>query len=323
MLEATLVLVNFHSEEHVCEALAHLEVRPDDWPVQVVIVDNSPERGLAARLAGRARPVEYVTLGHNVGFAAAVNRGIERARGTTVVLLNPDARPEAGCLRGLVDVLATHGAGVAGPALVPFDDSEPAVPSATRADPTWLTAMIEHTVARRLAPAGWLDRRYFLRADDRVGEASARGAAEPVRCAMVQGACLALRRQWIERVGGFDAERFFLYWEETDFCRRVRAAGGTVLYCPALRCRHLGGGSMPDGRQDAHAYWRSFYAYHRKHGGRVYAALLGVSLLAGAAAEYLVLSALHVWRRGGDAALARDRAALGGRMAEQLAAWRR
>jgi GT2 family glycosyltransferase len=165
-----------------------------------------------------------------------------------------------------------------------------------------------------LAPPGWLDRHYFLSAD---------GATEPVSCAMVQGACLALRAEWIERVGPLDEDRFFLYWEETDFCRRVRAAGGTVLYCPALRCRHRGGASMPNGRQDARAYWRSFFAYHRKHEGPGYAALLGVSLLTGTVAEYLLLSALNCWRLGRDPVLVRDRAALGERVAEQVAAWRR
>ena len=314
MLDATVVLVNYRSEDHVCEALAQLERCADDWPAQVVVVDNSPARGLAARLVQRAAAVEYVPMECNAGFAAAVNRGLARARCATVVLLNPDARPEAGCLRGLVEVLGAHDAAVAGPALIPFDDGARAVPSATRADASWLTIMVEHTVAHRLAPAGWLDRHYFLSAGD---------GQQPLPCAMVQGACLALRTEWVARVGPFDAARFFLYWEETDFCRRVRAAGGTVLYCPALRCRHLGGATMPNGRQDARAYWRSFYAYHRKHGGRAHVALLRVGLLAGTTAEYLVLSALHHWRHGRDAALRVDRAALGERVAAQVAAWRR
>lgn len=313
MLEATLILVNFHTEDDVCEALAHVEASPGDRPAGIVVVDNSPDRGLAERLAPLAAPVEYVPLAANLGFAAAVNRGLERSRQATVILLNPDARPEAGCLRGLVDVLGRRGAAVAGPALLPFDDSEVPVPSATRTDPTWRTLVVEHTVAHRLAPAGWLARNYFLSPD---------AGTEPVACAMVQGACLALRREWLERVGPFDEQRFFLYWEETDFCRRVRAAGGTVLYCPALRCRHRGAASMPNGRQDARAYWRSFYAYQRKHAGRARAALLGVALLAGGAAEYIILSALDVWRRGRDPVLARDRAALGERLGEQVGAWR-
>jgi GT2 family glycosyltransferase len=314
VLEATLVLVNFRSEGHVAEALAQLESRPEDRPAQIVVIDNSPERGLEDRLAYGPARVEYLGLPRNAGFAAAVNLGLERARCASIVLLNPDARPEAGCLRGLVDALASSGAAVAGPSLVPFDDAATRVPSATRIDPTWWTTMVEHTVARRLAPPGWLDLHYFLRAD---------GGSEALDCATVQGACLALSAEWLGRVGRFDQERFFLYWEETDFCRRVRAAGGRVVYCPWLRCRHLGGASTPNGRQDTRAYWRSFYAYHRKYAGRGYAALLGVSLLGGVAAEYLLLSALNAWRRGRDPVLLRDRAAMGARVVEQMAAWRK
>jgi GT2 family glycosyltransferase len=160
-----------------------------------------------------------------------------------------------------------------------------------------------------LAPSDWLAKHYFL---------DARTSRGPVECAMVQGACFAFRKVWSDRVGGFDADRFFLYWEETDFCRRVMAVGGKVLFCPQLICRHRGGVSMPNGKQDIRHFWRSFYAYHRKHDGVLKTGLLRLLLSSGMAAEYLLLTGLRHWRRDADSVLVSDHEELGARLREQL-----
>lgn len=309
MLNASLIIVNFQSEAHVRECVAHLRPGSADCPAQLIVIDNSPERGLVQQLAPWHATLEYVAASHNIGFAAAVNMGMRRIREETVILLNPDARPELGCLPGLLDILSlTEGAAVAGPALLPFDRTAPVVPSATRRDPGLITSLIEYTIVRRLVSGDWLAKHYFL--DPRVEK-------HPIECAMVQGACFAFRRKWSNRVGDFDADRFFLYWEDTDFCRRVRKAGGTVLYCPNLHCRHLGGASMPNGAEDVQQFWRGFYAYNRKHVGVLRCAVLRLLLTGGMAAEYLLLSGLRVSRRDRDPRLASDHVSLRARLREQ------
>jgi len=312
VIEASVIVVNYRSEDHVCALLELLARVEDDRPAQVIVIDNSPERGLQGRLPATIAS-DYVRSSYNCGFGTAVNRGVRHARCQTLILLNPDARPEPGCLRGLAETLTAERVAAAGPALLPFDRTNPCVPSAIRVDPGWLTAMVEHTVAHRFASNDWLDRHYFL---------TPGSGSHLVECAAVQGACMSLSKDWVERIGGFD-ERFFLYFEETDLCRRLRATGGRVLYCPTLACRHLGGASTTDGRQDRRAYWHSFYAYHRKHGGRVYATLLHASMLVGTASEYAILCVLDLWRRGHDPVLSRDRAALGEQVVLQASSWRR
>jgi N-acetylglucosaminyl-diphospho-decaprenol L-rhamnosyltransferase len=129
---------------------------------------------------------------------------------------------------------------------------------------------------------------------------------------------MAVRRRIFAQLGGLDAERFFLYWEETDFCRRVRLAGGRVLFCPHLRCRHLGGASAAQAPRSRLWFWRGLYAYHRKHRGPAYAALIWTLLIPGIAAEWLVLTALHGARRGRDPKLRSDRRELAARLGAQL-----
>lgn len=315
MQTTSLLIVNFNSETHTLAALALLASRPGEWPGQLVVVDNSPANGLSGRLEPLGPGVRYIPAVRNLGFAGGVNLGLANCSGRFVILLNPDARPEPHCLSGLVKVLADQPAiAVAGPALLPLDGSTPPVPSATRRDPSLLTALIEYTALHRLMCSDWLQTRYFVMPGSE---------AAPVDCAMVQGACFAFRRDWQERAGPFDAERFFLYWEETDFCRRVRRLGGRVVYCPQLRCRHQGGASTADGEQDIRHFWRGLHAYHRKHGGPLTPLLLRLLLIPGMATELLILLLLSSFRRRGDTQLERHIGRLRAQLIEQFHSSRR
>jgi GT2 family glycosyltransferase len=81
----------------------------------------------------------------------------------------------------------------------------------------------------------------------------------------VSGACMLVRRDVFLRVGGFD-ERYFLYWEDADLCRRIRAAGHTVRYLPAARVVHaLGQSSKSAQRLAIREFHRSAYRYYCDH----------------------------------------------------------
>ena len=79
------------------------------------------------------------------------------------------------------------------------------------------------------------------------------------------GASLLIRRDAFDQVNGFD-ERFFLYWEDADLCRRMRARGQTVRYVPGARVVHLGGESSRRAHRFAtRAFHRSAYLYYTTH----------------------------------------------------------
>jgi GT2 family glycosyltransferase len=302
--------VNFQCEEHTLACIDHLRSQEGDRPAEVVVVDNSPSNKLSQGLLGTDPTVRYLAQPENPGFAGGVNRGLKQATRRIVILLNPDARPDPGCLGGLCDVVEGEGDVAAGPALIPLTPGRPSHPSALRRDPDLWTTLVEYTVAHRAVDPGWLDRNYFLRPED--------VADSPIECAMVQGACLVFPRALSDRVGEFDAARFFLYWEETDFLRRVRAAGGRVLFCPQLTCRHDGGASMVGGRQDAELFWRGLYRYHRKHNGRIAELLLRIAVVPGMAMELALLAALHLRRHGRDRDLRQDMETVRVRLREQF-----
>ena len=309
MDDVSTIVVNYRTPELTSACLRHLRELGDEAPGQMIVVDNSPTERSAEMVAGSSDRAVLLPQPGNIGFAAAVNRGAEVATRPLLVLLNPDARPEPGCLRGLTDVVRARPTTAAGPSLVSPTTGRPSEPSALRRDPGLLTSLVEYTVARRIVPGDWLDRHYYLGADSVT--------TSPVECAMVQGACVALRRSDFLGLGGFDEERFFLYWEETDFLRRLRSAGGSVLYCPHLRCVHIGGASVGGGQDEEH-FWRGLHRYHTKHSGWLLASVLRAGLAGGIAAEVAVLSCLDVLRSGRDTTLRRDLAVAQRRLHQQF-----
>jgi GT2 family glycosyltransferase len=193
---------------------------------EVVLFDNSPGDGTAARVREALPEVEHRTVGRNVGFAAGCNRAAEGAVSDYLLFLNPDAALLPGALERLVGVLdGRPGAGVAGPSLR-FPDGSPQ-PSVRR-DPSPAAILHQYTAFRYLALFGRAYRRYR---SPPAGE----GSVE-----VLMGSAMLVRTELFRRIGGFD-ERYFLYFEEADLCRRVRAAGSEVVFVPEARGEHAGG----------------------------------------------------------------------------------
>lgn len=188
---------------------------------EVVIVDNhSPAHRIARRL-GKLSGVSVVLSDRNRGFAKAVNRGSRLSRGEWVLLLNPDVTVPDGFLDNVLDAAQRWPAldpraGVIGFQLRNRDGTRQA---SAGHFPTLLS-----TVAGLVLPRA--------RRKCRHQPLSGR---KPV--AWVTGGCLLVRRDCFEQLGGMD-ERFFLYYEDVDFCRRARRLGWSVWYEPKLRVTH-------------------------------------------------------------------------------------
>lgn len=310
MNSVSLIIVNYNSESLVNDLLITLIDRPSELPDQLILVDNSPANGLADLVRAIDHSIEYYSSSHNRGFAGGVNLGLRYSKGRYIILLNPDTMPEKGCLSGLIQALTSEKKiAVAGPVLYSFDEEPQAVISATQTEPSLFSSLVEYTILQRFMPKDWLNRNYFVSPHKPNGL---------IECAMVQGACFAFKRKWLASVGDFDEEAFFLYWEETDFCRRIRKHGGKVVYCTQFACRHLGGASVQNGQQHIHHFWRSLFTYHRKHNGFFKMVILRFLLIPGIAAELLLLMFIALVRRKKNPQLIQDINRLRGIFLEQF-----
>ena len=216
----TVVVVNFCQWQNTARLTAQLA---DSEAYRrgcaaVVVVDNASPTHPAARKLQRRRGVGVVCNASNVGFARAVNRGVRATSAEWVLLLNPDVTVPPGFLDRVLQA-ATHAGprdGVVGFRLVNRDGS----PQASCGDFPTLAG-----TARGLASARAVRKGVPLAGSERR------------RVDWVTGGCLLARRDCLEELGGLD-ERFFLYYEDVDLCRRATAAGWNVCFDPSATATH-------------------------------------------------------------------------------------
>jgi len=196
-------------------------------PDRLVVIDNASSADQGDLISAVSPLVEFVRLGTNVGFAAANNLGIEMLRDCEfVALVNPDAFPESTWLDRLLAAAEAH------PDFASFAST------IERADGSG-----------RLESAGDAYHVYGTAWPSRGGGPAS--ATLPRQEVFGASAAAALyRREWLERVGGFDG-RFFCYFEDVDLNLRLQVAGGRCLYVPEARVRHVGGASSDSGREFA------------------------------------------------------------------------
>jgi N-acetylglucosaminyl-diphospho-decaprenol L-rhamnosyltransferase len=232
----------------------------------VTVVDNACPDDSAATVAGLGG-ADVIRSGRNGGFGSGCNLGAARGSAPFLLFLNPDARLAPGALEALTGALAADpGAALAAPRILHDDGSLAfSLRRFPRLRSTFAKALFLHR-AFPLAP--WTDE--LVRDPDAYERA---GTAE-----WVSGACMLVRRDAFEALGGFD-EGLFLYCEDTDLCLRLWQAGHSVRFEPGALVRHVGGASSGAGETQLIAA-RSRVYYARKHRGRIVAALerLGVAL---------------------------------------------
>ena len=227
--DLSILIVTYNSRPLIDKLLNGLAWQIDGLNAEVVLVDNASHDGTADAVAERHPGVHLVRSPQNLGFAAGNNLAARHAQGRVLLLLNPDALPARGCVaRSLALMDGDAGVGLAGARLLAEDGATQ--PSARMFPTLMQEAIVLSGLAARFPKSRW-----FGRLD--------RTWADPARAAPVDwvpGAFALVRHELFDHLGGFD-ERFFLYYEEVDLCRRIRAAGYRVQYWPELRVHHIGG----------------------------------------------------------------------------------
>lgn len=270
-VEVSVVVVNWNTRALLEQTLRTLYEHPGSGALQVIVVDNGSTDGSAAMVRSRWPDVTLVELPRNVGLTAGNNIGFRHTRGRYVLLLNSDVVVLPTTVAGLVDCLDRRpDAGCAGARHLNADGS---LQRSIDRFPGLLADLLSYSELYRLP---WvtrnLARRYPWWGDhDRELEVG-----------WVNGACLMVRREVLEQVGGLD-EDFFIYGEELDWCYRMWQAGWTVVFTPAAEVVHLGGQAMDAASADRvvllHLGQLRFYAKHYPP-SRVIGLRLGLTLIA-------------------------------------------
>jgi N-acetylglucosaminyl-diphospho-decaprenol L-rhamnosyltransferase len=269
-MKFSVLIVNYASWPLTLRCIESLH-ETDYEDFETIVVDNDslepPELPSSLRL---------IRNKENVGFARAHNRGIAASTGDIVVLINPDTLVEKPFFEILESFFEENPkVGIAGPKIL---DSNGELQLSARREISALSGFLGRTsLLTRLFPKSSLVKSQF----PAVTEGS-----HPTPVDWVSGACMAIRRDAIQQIGPLD-ERFFMYFEDADLCRRARAAGWLVYYLPRVEIVHQTGASS---RSKPRAVWllhKSAFLYHRKHGAHGPLNVFSAAVLAGLALRAL------------------------------------
>lgn len=256
--EVSAILVNYNAGGELRSALRSIADELGACAWEAIVVDNASFDGSGTIVAEFAPHARLIRNEQNLGFARAVNQGIGATSASLVLIVNPDCRLVPGAFVSLRRELErSDSCAVVGPRILDPDGS---VQGSARGDPDMFTGLFGRTtLLRRLLPDLAISKRNVV-ADGTICEGPPSLSVD-----WLSGACMLARRDALRKVNGFD-ERYFLYWEDADLCRRLRGIGYHVRYVPIATAIHRVGHSSRSARASAVlAFHESAYLYYATH----------------------------------------------------------
>lgn len=256
-MDLSIIIVNWNTRELLRGCLQSVYQHTVGISFEVIVIDNGSDDGSATMVGTYFPQVKLIRNAGNAGYVRANNQGIDASTGRYVLLLNTDTVIGVNSLQTLTAYLDAHPrVGVLGPRLLNPDGSGQ---HSVRRWPRWRDNVVVLTKLHNFWPQ-LLD--YYLMTDFDYRREQA--------VEQVMGAAMFIRRTVLNQIGDLD-KRFWQWYEDVDYCRRVRSAGWEVRYAPVASIMHYKGQSfaqqLPLAKQ--RVLVQSMLAYTTKHQGRV------------------------------------------------------
>lgn len=280
----SIIIVNHNSSGPLKDCLESIAASIIDVAYEVIVVDNSPSRAGLRTLKEAYSAATFIELSDNRGFAAGNNAGIKAARGRALLLLNPDTVLEPHAIQRLYGrLMSSNKTGIVGP-MIHYPDGSLQSEVLPKKIPGLKDLFFELFLVRRAFPGSEAMSSYHgVRGFDFYQEQ---------KVEQVSGACLMIKKEVIDAVGLMD-EKFFLYFEETDWCLRALKAGYEIFYVPSASITHLEGASAPRcARRAVERFYASELYFIKKHYGNPQAVLLFFLNAAGFVFRLLIAPAI-------------------------------
>ncbi len=276
--DLSIIILNWNSVRYLEECLRSIYDQTRSLNFEIIVVDGASYDGSEALLRDKFPEVRFVQLTENGGFARGNNAAARHARARTLLFLNPDTV----ILEGAIDKLfqsfdAIPNIGIAGLILLNSDLSIQT--AAVQRYPSILGQILDFDplIKKFKKLPLWGNKALYGR--------------EPAQVEVISGACLMIRKDVYDQVGGFN-ESYFMYAEDAHLCWNVRQAGRGVYLLPVGRVIHHGGGCSAERKVSgfsAKTFRHSIYLFLRQTRGRAYAELYRYSLGACALARLAIL----------------------------------
>lgn len=288
LIDLSIVIISWNTKEFLLPCVRSVFENKQEISEEVIVVDNGSRDGSGSEVKKSFPLIHLVENEKNLGFARAVNQGLQKASGRYVLLLNPDTRVKPGAIERLMSFMDAYPkAGISGAQLLNANGSKQ---NSIANYPSLATELLNKNLLR------WLSPRRF--------PGKERIYSEPIDVDSVIGACMMVRRDAWGQVGLLD-EDYFLFLEETDWCYRMKRAGWKIYHVPDAEVYHFQGKSTEKEKKRARVeYFRSRYRFFKKNRGNLQWFLLlagvlirlGFELLSMTVASLVTLFVVKGWR---------------------------
>ena len=266
MVSLSIILVNYNGSQFLYDCLNSIKLYVDHYSSEIIIVDNFSEDSSVNIIKDNFPSYTLFCSESNLGFSKANNLAVKQSQGKYLLFLNTDTILKENTPEILSDYLNEHKkVGVIGSRLTFKDGSYQLscgrFPNLAIEFVYKIKAELDYRWHRTFS--GFYDRQY----------------SQTRKVGWVTGACLMMRRDVFEQIGGFD-ENFFMYFEDKDICKRVTELGYKIIYYPKTTIIHLLGGSSHGIKKNVNKYYRdSQLYYYQKHLGKFQTSILKLYLM--------------------------------------------
>jgi len=225
-MKLSIIIVSWNVRQDIINCLGSIYDHHHSKPFEIIVIDNASSDGSTQEIKEQFPQVTCVANNQNYGFAGANNQGIKLAKGEYLLFLNPDTIVHQGALDCLIDFMDDNkGVGACGPKLLNEDGS---IQRSAREFPLYRGVLYRFTFLKyfkifKNSYRSWLMRDFDHKSQRDVDQ--------------LMGSALLVRKSIIDKIGGFD-ERFFMYYEETDWNYRAKKNNYKIIYVPSTKVFH-------------------------------------------------------------------------------------
>lgn len=269
-IDISVIIVTWNSEKWIKRCLDSILATSGDLKIEIIVVDNFSQDKTVDVINAYDSKIKLIQNTSNWGYAKGCNQGLKIAQGNYMLLLNPDTEVTESSLKKMLDFMEKNqNVGTLGPQLVDFEGQ---IQPSCRKFPNYKLLLWEFLGLSRFFPKSKIFGAW------KMGDFDFRSTKEVEQ---PMGSALLIRKKVIDQIGFMD-ESFFLFYNDVDFCYRIKQAGWKIYFYPEARIFHAKGASTGQVRVKMIilSHWGHFLYLKKYHSSGLKGILLSVLGLA-------------------------------------------
>jgi hypothetical protein len=259
----SIIIIHYKVKKNLYSCIDSLLKNKPRCSFEIIVVDNDEKQKIKKELLSKYTHIKYIKSHGNIGYGSAINLGAKYSVGKILYILNTDTKILPNSTSYLIKNLEKNiKLGIVAPSLVNSAGFEYSQLGSSTLTP--LKGIFALSFLNKIFPNNPISKSYFVRPKSKIN---------PYEVDVVPGSAFMVRRDVFEKVGGFD-ENFFLYFEESDFCKRVKAFGWKIFIVPQAKIIHQWKGSTSQTNKIKKIFAQSRFYYFKKHFGILNAILV-------------------------------------------------